>query len=444
MIETKEQTKTIFEGVDKIAFEGDKSVNPLAFRYYDAKKQVMGKSMEEHLRVAVCYWHTFCYSGLDPFGEQTIERPWFLENNTLKAAELKAANAFDFFERLGAPFYTFHDRDVAPDGATLKETHNNFLHMVDVLQAHQERTGMKLLWGTAALAGHSRFMAGAATNPNPEMFGVAALQVRNAMNATKQLGGENYVLWGGREGYDTILNTNIEKELDQLGRFMNMVVEHKHKIGLNADILIEPKPCEPTKHQYDFDTSTVYGFLQKYGLEKEIKVNIEANHATLAGHNFEHEIAKAYALDVFGSIDINRGDVMLGWDTDQFPNDVKELSYVMFQILSNGGFGKGGFNIDARVRRQSLDPTDLFHGHIGTMDVCARALLNAEKMITDKRLTDMMDKRYEGWNQDFAQQIMKGEMTMDALAERMLQNNVDPKPVSGKQELLENIVNQMV
>jgi xylose isomerase len=440
---TKKAANSPFSNIEKIKFEGEKSNNMLSYKYYNPDRIVLGKRMEEHLRMAVCYWHSFCYSGLDPFGEQTIERSW-MNSNSLESAEEKAAAAFDFMVKLGLPYYTFHDRDVAPDGATPKETHHNFRHMVDVLQAYQEKTGLKLLWGTAALAAHKRYMAGAATNPNPEMFGMAALQVRDAMNATKQLGGENYVLWGGREGYDTILNTNIKKELDQLGRFMNMVVEHKHKIGLNATILIEPKPCEPTKHQYDFDTSTVYGFLKRYGLENEIKVNIEANHATLAGHNFEHEVATAIALDIFGSIDLNRGDTLLGWDTDQFPNNVQELAVVMYQIVQGGGFTTGGFNFDARIRRQSTDPIDLFYGHIGGIEVCARALLAAEKMIIDKRLAEFSEQRYNGWTEDFAQKIMNGNMSMDALAERMLLNNVDPKTVSGRQEYLENLVNLFV
>ncbi|MFZ1891599.1 MAG: xylose isomerase [Formosimonas sp.] len=433
-----------FKDIPQIKFEGVDSQNPLAFRYYNPEQVVMGKTMKEHLRFAACYWHTFCWNGSDPFGGATFERPWFQGGTPLELAEQKADAAFDFFTKLNVPYYCFHDRDVAPEGATPRESQSNFLHMVDKLEAHQARTGMKLLWGTANVFSHRRFMSGAATNPNPELFAMAAAQVRDAMDATLRLGGENYVLWGGREGYETLLNTDMGHELDQLGRFLNMVVEYKHKIGFKGTILIEPKPREPTKHQYDFDTATVYGLLARAGLEKEIKVNIEANHATLSGHSFEHEIATAIALGIFGSIDMNRGDPQLGWDTDQFPNNVPDTAIAMYHILQAGGFTTGGLNFDSKLRRQSIDAADLFHGHIGGMDVSARALLCAEKMITDGRMKSAVDERYAGWNADWAQDVMAGKVGLDALADKVLTNNTDVLPVSARQEALENLVNRFV
>ena len=316
------------------------------------------------------------------------------------------------------------------------------MRMVDVLGEHQQRTGVKLLWGTANLFSHRRFMSGAASNPDPAVFAMGALQVRDAMDATLKLGGENYVLWGGREGYETLLNTDVGHELDQLGRFLNMVVEHKHKIGFKGTILIEPKPREPSKHQYDFDVGTVYGFLVRYGLEKEVKVNIEANHATLSGHSFEHEIAMAGALGILGSIDMNRGDPQLGWDTDQFPNNVPETALALYHILQAGGLGTGGLNFDAKVRRQSIDAEDLFHGHIGGMDVCAKGLLVAEQMIADGRLDEALKQRYAGWNTPNGQDILAGRESLGELADRVLAHNVDTTPVSGRQEVLENLVNR--
>jgi len=431
-----------FHDLPRIEYRGPDSDDPLAFRHYDKNRIVLGKRMEDHLRFAACYWHSFCWNGLDPFGGGTFLRPWFEGGTPMEQAVLKAESAFDFFSKLGAPYYCFHDRDVAPEGATPRESHDNFLRMVDVLGEHQQRTGMKLLWGTANLFSHRRFMSGAATNPDPAVFAMAALQVRDAMDATLRLGGENYVLWGGREGYETLLNTRIDRELDQLGRFLNMAVEYKHKIGFKGTILIEPKPREPTKHQYDFDVATVYGFLVRYGLEKEVKVNIEANHATLSGHSFEHEIATAGALGILGSLDMNRGDPQLGWDTDQFPNNVSETAIAIYHVLQAGGLGTGGMNFDSKVRRQSIDPADLFHGHIGGMDVCARALLMAEKMIVDGRLKAAVDERYAGWNSPGAQDILGGRVAIDDLANHVLSANVDVLPVSGRQELLENLVNR--
>ena len=427
-----------------IAYEGPQSTNPLAFKWYDKDRIVLGKRMEEHLRFASCYWHTFCWNGLDPFGGDTFQRPWHAMPDPMAAAKAKADVAFEFFAKLGAPYYCFHDRDVAPEGATPRESVNHLREMVDILGAKQQATGMKLLWGTANLFSHRRFMSGAATNPNPEIFAMGALQVKEAMDATLKLGGENYVLWGGREGYETLLNTRMGHELDQMGRFLNMVVEYKHKIGFKGTILLEPKPREPSKHQYDFDTATVYGFLCRYGLEKEIKVNIEANHATLSGHSFEHEIATAIDLGIFGSIDMNRGDMQCGWDTDQFPNNIPETALAMYLILKGGGFTTGGLNFDAKVRRQSIDPEDIFHGHIGGMDVSARALLIAEKMITDGQFAQVTEDRYAGWRSNFGQDVLTGKLGLDAVAQRVLDQNVDVPPVSGRQERIENLLNSYI
>jgi xylose isomerase len=431
-----------FQHIPPIRFEGANSDNELSFKHYDKDRLVLGKRMEDHLRFAACYWHNFVWTGLDPFGGATFERPWFQGGSPMELANLKADAAFEFFSKLGVPYYCFHDRDVAPEGATPRESQDNFRRIVDVLAEKQQATGVKLLWGTANLFSHRRFMSGAASNPDPEIFKMAALQVRDAMDATKKLGGENYVLWGGREGYETLLNTRLGQELDQLGRFLNLVVEYKHKIGFKGTILIEPKPREPSKHQYDFDTATVYGFLVRYGLEKEVKVNIEANHATLSGHSFEHEIATAGALGILGSLDMNRGDPQLGWDTDQFPNNVPETAMALYHVLQAGGLGSGGLNFDAKVRRQSIDAADLFHGHIGGMDVCAQALLVAEKMINDGRLQAAVDQRYAGWDSEPGQAILQGRRSLAELADEVLERNTDIAPVSGRQEVLENLFNR--
>ncbi|ALV07072.1 xylose isomerase [Roseateles depolymerans] len=431
-----------FADIPPIRYQGPDATDALAFRHYDKDRIVLGRRMEEHLRFAVCYWHSFCWTGLDPFGGGTFERPWFQGGSPMELAQMKAQAAFDFFSRLGVPYYCFHDRDVAPEGATPRESHEMLARMVDVLGEHQQRTGVKLLWGTANLFSHRRFMAGAATNPDPEIFALAALQVRDAMDATMRLGGENYVLWGGREGYETLLNTNVAQELDQMGRFLSMVVDYKHRKGFKGTILLEPKPREPSKHQYDFDTATVYGFLTRYGLEREVKVNIEANHATLSGHSFEHEIAMAAALGILGSIDMNRGDAQLGWDTDQFPNNVPEIALALYHIVQAGGLGSGGLNFDAKVRRQSIDAEDLFHGHIGGMDVCAKGLLVAEQMIQDGRLAQALQQRYAGWQNPDSQAILDGRRSLEDLADQALTRNVDVAPRSGRQEFLENLVNR--
>jgi xylose isomerase len=431
-----------FSAIPNIAYEGPQSRNPLAFRWYDKDRIVLGKSMAEQLRFAVCYWHSFVWTGGDPFGGASFERPWFDAADALTAARSKAQHAFDFFSKLGVPYYCFHDRDVVAEGATPRESLHRLEVMVDELAMLQARSGVKLLWGTANLFSHRRFMSGAASNPDPEVFAMAAAQVKAAMDATHKLGGENYVLWGGREGYETLLNTRLGSELDQLGRFMQMVVDYKHRIGFKGLILIEPKPREPSKHQYDFDVATVYGFLSRYGLEKEIKVNIEANHATLSGHSFEHEIAMAQALGIFGSIDMNRGDAQLGWDTDQFPNSVPETALALYYILAGGGFTRGGVNFDAKVRRQSIDAEDLFHAHIGGMDVCARALLIAERMVQDGQLGEAVAARYAGWQAPLGQAILHGERDLVSLQEHVLQHNGEIAPRSGRQEWFENLLNQ--
>jgi len=433
-----------FKDVAPIKFEGTESTNPLAFHHYDADRMILGKSMKDHLRFAACYWHNFCWQGSDVFGGGTFDRPWQKPGNAMDMAKMKADAAFEFFKKLNVPYYCFHDTDVAPEGNSIKEYQNNFAEMVDVLEAKQAETGLKLLWGTANAFSNPRYMNGAATNPNPEVFSYAATQIFNAMGATKRLGGDNYVLWGGREGYETLLNTDLRQEREQLGRMMQMVVEHKHKIGFKGAILIEPKPQEPTKHQYDYDTATVYGFLKQYGLENEIKVNIEANHATLAGHSFQHEIATATSLGLFGSVDANRGDPQLGWDTDQFPNSVEENTLVMYEILKAGGFTTGGFNFDSRVRRPSIDGADLFHGHIGGMDVMAKSLERAAAMIENDVLGKNISDRYAGWNSKLGKNILSGEVSLESLAKQSLENNIQPVPASGRQEYLENVVNNFI
>jgi len=434
-------TTGFFGDVGKIQYEGVGSANPLAFRYYDPNRVVLGKRLEDHLRFAVCYWHTFVWTGGDAFGGQTFDRPWF--GTTMADANRKADVAFDLFTTLGVPYYCFHDADVRPEGATFAENTESLKAAVDYLERKQADTGVKLLWGTANLFSHRRYMAGAATNPDPDVFAFAAATVKTCIDATHRLGGENYVLWGGREGYETLLNTDLKRELDQLGRFLSLVVEYKHKIGFGGTILVEPKPQEPTKHQYDFDVASVYGFLKRYGLEREVKVNIEHGHAVLAGHSFDHEIALANALGIFGSIDMNRNDYQSGWDTDQFPNNVLDTALAYYQILRGGGFTTGGTNFDAKLRRQSTEPVDLLIGHIGAMDCCARALLAAAGMLEDGALEAPLRERYAGWEAVEARKLLAGEYSLAEIERRVLAG-IDPAPRSGKQELLENIVNRYV
>ncbi|MBB4105470.1 xylose isomerase [Allorhizobium borbori] len=431
-----------FGDIAPIRYEGPESDNPLAFRHYNPDEIVAGKRLEDHLRFAVAYWHTFAWEGSDPFGGRTFDRPWFAGD--MNAAKLKADVAFEFFQLLGAPYYCFHDADVRPEGADFAENTRNLEAIVDIFEKKQAETGVKLLWGTANLFSHRRYMAGAATNPDPDVFAFAAATVKTCIDATKRLGGENYVLWGGREGYETLLNTDLSRELDQMGRFLNLVVEYKHKIGFKGTILIEPKPQEPTKHQYDYDVATVYGFLKKYGLEREVKVNIEQGHAILAGHSFEHELALARSLGIFGSIDMNRNDYQSGWDTDQFPNNVPEMALAFYQVLKAGGFTTGGTNFDAKLRRQSLDPQDLLIGHIGGMDACARGLKAAARMIADGALEKPLTDRYAGWSGARGKALLSGETSLEGVADLVLRENINPQPKSGRQEYLENVVNRYV
>ena len=425
-----------------VRYEGPNSRNPLAFKWYDAKKKVMGKPLAQHLRFAACYWHSFCWPGTDPFGGETFLRPWQTGGDPMRQARAKADVAFEMFRLLGVPFFTFHDRDIAPEGDSLAQSNRNVREIADIFETKMKSTGVRLLWGTANLFSHRRYMSGAATNPDPEVFAFAAAQVKNAMDVTHALKGEGYVLWGGREGYETLLNTDIGRELNQLGRFLNLVVEYKHKIGFKGAIYIEPKPKEPTKHQYDYDVASVHGFLKNHGLEKEIGVNIEQNHAILAGHSFEHEIALALALGVFGSLDINRGDYLLGWDTDQFAMNVPELVLAFHHILKAGGFTTGGLNFDAKIRRQSIDGDDLLHAHIGSMDACARALIAAAKMIKEGELDEAVKRRYAGWSGTVARKMLAGKMPLDAIAAHVEKNGINPEPVSGRQEYLEGLVNR--
>jgi xylose isomerase len=439
-------TSGYFTLKEPVRFAGPKwqpsAKRPLAYRYYDPERMVLGKRMAEHLRFAVCYWHSFGWNGLDPFGGDTFQRPWHAAGGDPMAQAMQKADvAFDLFTLLNAPYFTFHDRDIAPEGNTLRESNANVRRIGEVFAKKMDQTGVKLLWGTANLFSNRRFMSGAATNPDPEVFAYAAAQVKNVLEMTHELKGENYVLWGGREGYETLLNTDMKRELEQQGRFLQLVVEHKHKIGFKGGILIEPKPAEPTKHQYDYDSATVYGFLKKFGLEKEVAVNIEQNHALLAGHSFEHEIVTAQSLGIFGSIDMNRGDEQLGWDTDQFPNNLPQMALALYHIVKGGGFSTGGLNFDAKLRRQSIDPDDLIIGHAGAMDLCARALLVAEKMINDGALDQFVAGRYAGWDAGLGKAILGGKRSLDDLAAWVHKGDVEPQPRSGKQEWLEALVN---
>jgi xylose isomerase len=429
-----------FKGIPAIAYEGPDSTNEFAFRHYNPDEVLMGKRMEDHLRFAVAYWHSFAFQGHDPFGGATLQRPWFGE--TMPLARLKADVAFEMFDILGQPFYAFHDADVRPEGATFAESKRNLDEIVDYIGQKQESHKAKLLWGTANLFSNRRFMSGAATNPDPDIYAFAAATVKANMDATHKLGGQNYVLWGGREGYETLLNTDLKAERDHAGRFLQQVVEYKYKIGFKGTILIEPKPQEPSKHQYDYDVATVYGFLKDFGLEKEVKTNIEQGHAILAGHSFEHEIALAAALGIFGSIDMNRNDYQSGWDTDQFPNNHPEKAVAFYEILKAGGFTTGGINFDAKIRRQSLDPEDLILGHVGGMDTCARALKAAVALIEDGAFDKAKAERYAGWSTPKAQAMLKG--SLEEAAARVTAEGLEPQPKSGRQERLENLWNRFV
>jgi len=429
-----------FHGIPAIRYEGPSSTNEFAFRHYNPDEVVMGKRMEEHLRFAVAYWHSFAYQGGDPFGGQTLQRPWFAD--TMAAAKAKADAAFELFDILGVPFYCFHDADVRPEGATFAESKRNLDEIVDYFGQKQGQHKAKLLWGTSNLFSHRRWMSGAATNPDPDVYAYAAATVKANLDATHKLGGANYVLWGGREGYETLLNTDLSAERAHAGRFLQQVVEYKHKIGFKGTILIEPKPQEPSKHQYDYDVATVYGFLKDFGLENEVKVNIEQGHAILAGHSFEHEIATAASLGIFGSIDMNRNDYQSGWDTDQFPNNHAEKALAFYEILRAGGYTTGGTNFDAKIRRQSLDAEDLVLAHVGGMDTCARALKSAAALLESGELEAARAARYAGWTTPAAKAMLAGGL--EAAAARVAAEGLEPEPKSGRQERLENLWNRYV
>jgi len=429
-----------FKGIAPVRYEGPQTANDFAFRHYNPDELVMGKRMEDQLRFAVAWWHSFAWPGGDPFGGQTFERPWF--GDSMDAARMKADAAFELFAILGQPFFCFHDADIRPEGATFAESLRNFEGMVDYIGQKMEGSRTKLLWGTANLFSHRRYMAGAATNPDPEVFACAAATVKACMDATQRLGGQNYVLWGGREGYETLLNTDLGRETEQAGRFLQMVVDYKHKIGFKGAILIEPKPQEPSKHQYDYDVATVYGFLKRFGLENEVKVNIEQGHAILAGHSFEHELALATALGLFGSIDMNRNDMQSGWDTDQFPDNVPEMARAYYEVIRAGGFTTGGTNFDAKLRRQSLDAGDLVLAHVGAMDVCARALKAAAALWQDGALERARAGRYAAWDRPENQAMLGSDLA--SVAQRAVKESLNPAPKSGRQERLENLWNRFV
>ena len=430
-----------FDGIEPIRYEGPAAEAELAFRHYDPDETVAGKRIEDHLRFAVAWWHSFAWPGGDPFGGQTFERPWFGED--MDAARAKADAAFDLFAILGQPFFCFHDFDIRPEGDSFAESTANFEAIVDYIGEKMEAGGPRLLWGTANLFSHRRYMAGAATNPDPDVFAYAAATVKTCLEATHRLGGQNYVLWGGREGYETLLNTDLGREADQAAAFLHKVVDYKHKIGFEGAILIEPKPQEPTKHQYDYDVATIAGFLHRHGLADEVKLNLEQGHAILAGHSFEHEIALAASLGLFGSIDMNRNDYQSGWDTDQFPDNPREVALAYYEILRAGGFATGGTNFDAKLRRQSLDPVDLVAAHVGAMDVCARGLKAAAAMLQDGGLEAARAERYAGWDAEGARAMLADE-PLDRIAERVARDEIWPEPRSGRQERLENYVSRFV
>ncbi|SLN53455.1 Xylose isomerase [Falsiruegeria litorea R37] len=430
-----------FADIAPITYQGPDTANALAFRHYNPNEVVLGKRMEDHLRFAVAYWHSFAWEGGDPFGAQTFERPWHPQDQ-MDRAKIKADAAFEMFDILGQPYFCWHDADIRPEGADFAGSLRNFEEIIDYFLGKMESRKTRLLWGTANMFSHRRWMSGASTNPDPDVFAYSAATVKTCMDATHKMGGENYVLWGGREGYETLLNTDLTRELDHMGRFLSMVVDYKHKIGFKGTILVEPKPQEPSKHQYDFDAATCIGFLRKYGLEGEVKLNLEQGHAILAGHSFEHEVAVAAAEGMLGSIDMNRNDYQSGWDTDQFPNNVPEVALTYYHILRAGGLGTGGTNFDAKLRRQSLDAKDLIAAHVGAMDICARGLKAAAAMIEDGGLDAALRDRYAGWDSNDAQEMLNSDF--DSIFANVVSGKINPQPRSGRQEILENYVNRFV
>ncbi len=430
-----------FPDIPKIQFEGPKTKNPLAFRHYNATEIVAGRTMTDWLRFSVCYWHTFRGTGSDPFGPGTSLKPWDDGSDSVENAVKRVDAAFEFIEKLGAPYYCFHDRDVAPEGASLAESNRNFDTVAKALGEAQQRTGVKLLWGTANLFSNPRFMHGAATSCNADVFAFAAAQVKKAIEITHQLGGENYVFWGGREGYMNLYNTDMKRELDHLARFMHMAADYAQSIGFQGQFLFEPKPKEPTKHQYDYDAAACLNFLRANGLQDKVKLNIETNHATLAGHTMMHELEYARIQGALGSIDANTGDLLLGWDTDQFPTDIYLTSQVMLVILAQGGLAPGGTNFDAKVRRESFEPVDLFHAHIGGMDAFARGLKIAAAIREDGALTKFVKNRYRSYDSGIGQKIEAGTVGFIELEKYMLEKGEAAANESGRQEMLENLIN---
>ncbi|MFA5265887.1 MAG: xylose isomerase [Opitutaceae bacterium] len=438
------KTKQNFPKIAKIAFEGAQSENPLAFKYYNPEERVDGKTMEEHMRFSIAYWHSFRGTGGDPFGPGTIVRPWESGKDPVSIAKARMDAAFEFFTKIRAPFWCFHDRDIAPEGKSLAESNRNLDKIVAHAKQLQKATGVKLLWGTANLFSNPRYMCGASTNPDAHVFAYAAAQVKKALEVTKELGGENYVFWGGREGYESLLNTNLRREQDHLATFLQMAVDYAKDIGFKGQFLIEPKPMEPTKHQYDFDCATCIGFLNTYGLSSHFKFNIETNHATLAGHTFQHEIEVAAAAGMLGSIDANTGDLLLGWDTDQFNTDTRELTGAMVSILRAGGLGSGGFNFDAKVRRTSIDFEDLYYAHVGGFDTYALAFKIARRILADGKFDAFVAKRYASYDSGLGAEIEAGNVGFKQLEKLVLSKLGEPKPVSARQEYLENLLSQYV
>jgi len=435
---------TYFPNISKIAYEGAKSKNPFSFKHYNAEEVVAGKTMKDHLRFSVVYWHTMCGQGADMFGGPTAIRPWEAGKSGLDLAKARVPVFFEFAEKLGAPYYAFHDRDVAPHAATLKESNQWFDTIVALLKEQQQRTGIKLLWGTSQLFAHARYAQGAATSPNAEAFAFAAAQVKKALEVTQELGGEGYTFWGGREGYSTLWNTNMKRELDHLAKFLHMAVDYAKQIGFKGQFYIEPKPKEPTKHQYDADAAACLNFLREYDLLPHLKLNLETNHATLAGHSMQHEMEVAGAAGALGSIDANTGDLLLGWDTDQFPTDVYLTTQCMLGILKYGGFTTGGVNFDAKVRRESIDPEDLFHAHIGGMDAFARGLKIAAAIRADGRLDQFVKDRYASWDNGLGASIEAGKESFASLEKFALEKGEAGGAASGRQEFLENLINEFI
>ena len=425
---------------EQIKYEGKDSKNPLAFKYYNKNQKVGNKTMAEHLRFSVAWWHSLLANGTDMFGGPSFQREWRKASNPMDTAKATMDAAFEFFQKLGVDYFCFHDRDIAPEGENFSQTCKNLEQMVEYAKSLQKSTGMKLLWGTANLFSNAIYTQGAATNPNAHVMAMAAAQIKNAIDATKELGGENYVFWGGREGYESLINTDLKKEQEKMARFLHMAVDYKNRIGFKGQFLIEPKPCEPTKHQYDADAATTLYFLKEYDLINDFKLNIEANHATLAGSTFEHELAVASAAGRLGSVDANRGDLMLGWDTDQFLTDIYSTTMAMMVILKQNGLGSGGLNFDAKVRRSSIDPTDLFYAHIGGMDAFSKGLLIAHKIIEDKVLSNFIEERYSSHNSGIGKQIMAGEVGLEEVEQWVLKQK-NPVLQSARQEMLENIIN---